>query len=145
VPKTAIKPKPKPRKPFPSPIPGLRRSFEIPDWRPATVNQIYGNGPRWWRGAKLKKLDKMTILAWVPKDVILDPKRPLKRRVHMHLIYGKGERRVDNDNVWKSVLDALKHAGVIFNDSPTWCSHSEVTDERREGIACATVIIIEDI
>lgn len=135
----------KPRKPFPALEPGKKHEFFIPQWRPATVNQIYGNGPRFWKGASLKKRDRRMVEWHIPRSAKIDPSRPVFRRVHMVLRFAKGERRPDRDNVWKSVLDALKHAGAIQNDSPIWCDHTPVVMERTTDGTNGTIIILEDL
>lgn len=143
---TTAKPaRPKHRKPYPPIEPGKRHEITIPNWRPATVNQIYGNGPRWWQGAKLKKRDRQVVAAFLPPEARVDPSRPVKRRVRLVLTFAKGERRPDKDNVWKSVLDALRHAGGIWNDSPDWCGYSEPEMVRTSDGTSGTIVILEDI
>ena len=142
--------KPKPLgRPKPALEPGVMRTLSIDGWHPATVNQIYGNGPRWWKGHGLKTRDKKVIAKAVlmagDPGLKIDRERPIKRRVHMTMYMAKGQIRPDKDGVWKSILDALKHAGCLANDSPNWCEHTPVVYERNSDQRFSTVILLEDI
>ena len=45
------------------------------------------------------------------------PRATGKRRVSLHVTLGKGMREFDYDAPWKSLNDAMKHAGLIVDDS----------------------------
>jgi hypothetical protein len=116
--------------------------IEVPGWTPTPLNQLLKNR---WSSSRLKKKDARTILEscvifGVPpvglthgekKDrktlgivgrVPGDPE-PRKRHVMLEIKLAKGERACDSDAYWKSLLDGLQWAGMLFNDNRQWCSH----------------------
>jgi hypothetical protein len=72
-----------------------------------------------------------------------DP-QPIRRRVRLEVTLAKGVRSRDYDQFYKSVLDGLKHWGLIFDDSPKWCEPILPFPYFR-GDENRTVIILEDI
>ncbi len=148
---TARKPKvPRPEKPqfrkaFPALEPGKQHAMYIPNWMPATVNQIYDR--HFWVGAELKKRDKRLVgaFAGMQGTQTIDRDRPIKRRVSLVIRLAKGKRAADPDAYWKSTLDALVHADLLRNDSHVWCEHGGVIFERSKTAEFGTTIILEDI
>lgn len=93
------------------------------------------------KAGRLKRQDKNRIGFYFRVSGI--PRATTKRRVSLQLIYGKGERKHDPDAFWKSVLDALVHAGALKNDTDRWVEVAPVVygrAERRE-----TIITLEDL
>lgn len=110
-------------------------TIHILDWHPTPLNKLLGH---WARSSKLKKLDR-GVIAYYFADI---PKAAGKRRVSLEIVLGKGQRACDPDAYWKSLLDALVHAGQLVNDSPKWVELAPVKFSR--SIAGAT-ITLEDI
>jgi Holliday junction resolvase RusA-like endonuclease len=72
------------------------------------------------------------------------PKATGKRRVSLHVTLGKGMREFDDDAWQKSTLDAMKHAGLIVDDSSRYVETGPVTFSRdRQG--WGTRITLEDL
>lgn len=88
----------------------------IPDWRPATCNELLGH---WRASARRKKADRNVVFVY--SFLAGTPKATGKRRVDILVRPAKGHRRVDGDALWKSTLDALKHAELIVNDTVDLC------------------------
>lgn len=103
--------------------PLMTLSFSLP-W-PPSVNT-------YWRhiilGGKFKKARAHTLLSEQGRDYRVEaiaalhqakvPKGALKGRLAVRAIAFPPDRRArDLDNLWKGVLDSLKHAGVIVDDS----------------------------
>jgi Holliday junction resolvase RusA-like endonuclease len=66
-----------------------------------------------------------------------------KRRVDLRITLGPRQREGDEDNWWKSVLDALVHAKMLIDDNRRWCERGEVSFER--GKERATLIELTDL
>ena len=71
------------------------------------------------------------------------PVATTKRRVDLHITLGPRQREGDDDNWWKSVLDALVHAKMLIDDNRRWCEYGTPTFDR--GPEKATVITLTDI
>ena len=88
-------------------------TIKIDNLQPTPLNKLLGN----WRAAMgLKKKDR-NIIAWHCLNL---PKASQKRRVTLTIILGKGQRGCDPDAYFKSMLDALVHAGMLVDDSYKW-------------------------
>lgn len=111
-------------------------SIRIPDWHPATVNQLLRG--RWW-AAKLKKIDRQMIGAYAQAV----PRAEGKRQVDFTIVLKKGQRAADNDAYHKSLMDGLVHAGMLKDDNRQWSQISQPQFERAERIA--TLITLRDI
>lgn len=93
-----------------------RHVITIPNWRPALQNEWTGR--HWAVKARMKKADRETVAAYALAAGV--PKAAGKRRVSLTAYLGKGQRRWDPDNTWKSLLDALVACGVLADDSDKW-------------------------
>lgn len=161
-----------PRTPKPSPhAPGrveaeMVHRIELPGWAPTSLNKLVGNR---WKAARLKKTDAKAIakactLCRVPPVALSAAEKkarkklgiegrlpgdptPIKRHVRLEIKLGKGERAADEDNYWKGLMDGLKHAGMLFEDSRVWASHdANITFSRGENKwDRGTVIVLEDV
>lgn len=119
-------------------VTATRWQVHIPGYRPTTVNELL----RSVRGRiALKKAERAVVGISVKERLI--PPATGKRRVSLEIAIPKGQRRWDADGLWKSLLDALKHAKMIVNDSPDWVEQGSVTYLR--GCPLATTIILEDL
>lgn len=116
----------------------MKHTLEIPDWHPATVNQLLGN---WKKAMRLKRIDKELVEAYVWCDRI--PRASGKRRVSLEIVLWPRQRAGDPDAYWKSLLDALKAAGAIVDDNRQHVELSPVTFSR--GPRRRTRIVLEDV
>jgi Holliday junction resolvase RusA-like endonuclease len=108
----------------------------IPTYKPPSLNEFLGK--HWSVGYKLKN-DCKWLVMYYSKDL---EKATDKRRVDMHIVLGKGARKLDADNAWKIILDSLRHAGMLVDDSPEYCVTTEPTYSRGEP---QTIITLTDV
>jgi Holliday junction resolvase RusA-like endonuclease len=106
----------------------------IPNWHPATVNQLLGH----WSIAHRRKKADCNIIRCYTQHL---EKAEVKRLVRLTIILGKGQRTCDPDAYWKSLLDALVQAGQLVDDSVKWCVYEYPSFERGE---MATIIELFD-
>jgi hypothetical protein len=123
-------------------MPYARHELVIPNWTPATLNQLTRG--RFSDRVKLAKADKEMVGTYFKMSDI--PGATTPRRVSLKITVGPGERRCDPDGLWKSSLDALKACGAIVNDSAVWVQLGGIEWERAETMAGRqTLIILEDL
>jgi hypothetical protein len=91
---------------------------------------------------RLKKLDWEMVCAYAWQAKI--PRATGKRRVSLHVTLGKGMREFDADAPWKSLGDAMKHAGLIVDDSAQYVELGPVTFS-RDWQGWGSRITLEDI
>jgi hypothetical protein len=72
------------------------------------------------------------------------PRATGKRRVSLHVTLGKGMKEFDGDAPWKSLGDAMKHAGIIADDSTQYLEMGPVTFSRN-WLKWGTRITVEDL
>lgn len=114
--------------------------LQIDRWHPATVNQLLKNR---WEGARLKKRDKKIIAETCM--VLKPPKATGKRRVHLTIVLKSRQRGADVDAQFKSLLDALKHAGLLVDDNSKYAELAPVEYLRGDSFKWGTLILLEDI
>lgn len=110
--------------------------IRIPNWHPAPVNRLYSG--HWAKRKRLKEKDADIVAHYAQPW----PKATSKRRVKVAIVLGPRQRACDSDAYFKSLLDALKHAGMIVDDSPKWVELAPVEFTRGDR---ATEIWLEDI
>jgi len=139
---------------------------EVPGWVPTSLNELVGNHAK---AGRLKKRDARTIaaacvLAGVPRVgldaherahrkalAIVGPQpgdpTPRRRHVRLEVRLAKGERALDEDNYFKSLMDGLKRAGMLFEDSRQWATHdSTIAFTRgRDTWDRGCVIVLRDL
>jgi hypothetical protein len=113
-------------------------TLTIPNWQPATVNQLLVGV----RGRiRLKKQDR-ELVGWYARAAGI-PRATTPRRVSLRITLGPRQRAADPDAHWKSLLDALVCAGLLVDDSRKWVQLGAVVFER--GPARSTAIVLEDV
>jgi Holliday junction resolvase RusA-like endonuclease len=112
-------------------------TLDIPRWHPAPLNKLLGH----WRTAhQFKKNDRSVITAYACRT----PKAQGKRRVSLHIILDKGQRASDPDSYFKSLCDALVHAGMLVDDNRQHVELAPVTFS-RDPATWGTRISLEDL
>ena len=114
-------------------------TLEIPRWRPALLNELMRSVRD---KIRLKKLDREMVCAYAWQAKI--PKATGKRRVSLHVTLGKRMQEFDYDAPWKSLNDAMKHAGLIVDDSVQYVEQGPVTFS-RDWLDWGTRITVEDL
>lgn len=116
--------------------------IEIQGWNPTTLNKLLS--AHWAARGRMKKKDAMIIRKHV-EDSGVTPAEKVKRKVTMtYIIKVKSRAKFpDEDNVWKSALDGLKHAKAIHDDSPDWLEKDPVIYAKAE--TNGTIIELEDV
>ena len=114
-------------------------TLEIPRWRPALLNELMRSVKD---KIRLKKRDREMIWGSALEQKI--PKATGKRRVSLHVTLGKGMREFDYDAPWKSLLDAMKHAGLLVDDPSRYAVTGPVTFS-RDWQGWGTRITLEDM
>ena len=112
--------------------------LDIPKWHPTRLNQLLGH---WSKPHKRKKADRLIV--WQSSLASKIPKATGKRRLTLHIILKKWQRGADPDGYFKSLNDALVHAGLLKNDSKEWVELSPVIYSRGEN--WGSRIILEDL
>ncbi|WP_435018466.1 hypothetical protein TA3x_000440 [Tundrisphaera sp. TA3] len=111
----------------------------IPRWHPATVNQLLGG--HWSKGHRLKKRDRQMIWAYAQGK----PKATGKRLVELTIILKPKQRGSDPDAFFKSLADALVHAGLLKDDNRQGVELAPVAYERGTEADWGTRIRLTDI
>jgi hypothetical protein len=111
--------------------------FSIEDWHPATVNQLLGC--HWGKRTKIKRGDR-ELIAHYSRGL---PKASSPRRVRLTIVLQKGQRAADSDAWWKSLLDGLKHCGMLVDDNRQYAILEQ--PEFYRGTRKSTIIELEDI
>ena len=111
----------------------------IPRWHPTKLNQLIGC--HWGRASRLKKADRQMVAVYAKRACI--PPATGKRQVMLHLTLALRQRAGDVDAYHKSLLDSLKHTGLIVDDNRQWCEIAPATFDR--GKERATRIILVDL
>ena len=91
---------------------------------------------------RLKKRDWEMVCAYALQAKIL--RATGKRWVSLHVTLGKGMREFDVDAWQKSGLDAMKHAGLIMDDSARYVGLGPVTFS-RDPSRWGTLSTLEDL
>lgn len=113
-------------------------TLAIPGWHPAPINQLLKGR---WTASKLKDRDRQMIGTAVLAGGI--PRATGQRRVRLLVVWPAGQRSVDKDALYKSLLDALVHSGALKNDSAAWCEPERPRYARGEELI--TFITLEDL
>ncbi len=110
----------------------------IPNWIPVALNRYVGR--HWSAGHKLKKVDRQIIMGYTLLNRF--PQATGMMEVSMVITLQGRDKERDPDSMWKSVLDALKHAGLLVDDSRRWCRLGDVSFQRGD-VRSTTIILTE--
>lgn len=108
----------------------------IPDYKIPSLNEYVGK--HWSVGHKLKNECKGLVIAY-SRHI---PKAQRKRRIDLHIVLGKGRRKLDRDNSYKLILDALVNAELLIDDNEKYCDLGDITYSR--GVP-STEILLTDL
>jgi Holliday junction resolvase RusA-like endonuclease len=100
------------RSKVPPPTAGAVHGLILHGWHPARLNELLGH---WGPASKRKKRDRQLLAAIAAQAGT--PKAAGKRRVGLRIVLGPKQRAGDADAYWKSLLDAMKHCGLILDDN----------------------------
>lgn len=114
-------------------------TIRIPNWFPVRLNEMQGR--HWAVGARRKKADRNLIACYTAHL----PKATTRRRVQLVLEMAKGQRKPDPDSMQKGLHDALKHAGMLVNDSDAWVEMTHPIYVRSGTEFFSTTIRLTDI
>lgn len=104
----------------------IRHVLTIPNWHPVRLNQLLGC--HWARRGRLKRQDRNLVAVYARLGCI--PQARGRRRVGLTLTMAPRQRCPDPDCFWKSLNDALVHAGLLVDDGPKWCELGRVRFQR---------------
>jgi hypothetical protein len=117
----------------------VTHTLVIPDWHPARLNELYAG--HWGRRARLKRADRDLVGFYARLAAI--PPATGRRRVSLVLTLAPRQRAGDPDAYWKSLLDALVHAGLLVGDNRQGVELGQVRFERGPGRQ--TTITLDDL
>jgi Holliday junction resolvase RusA-like endonuclease len=109
----------------------------IPSWRPKSLNSLFVH---WGKAARLKKADTQTVWAYCHQI----PKATTKRLVRVKIYLTGRQKPYDQDNCWKSLMDALVKNGLLVDDSNKWVETLPVEFIKR-AFSPGTEIYLQDI
>lgn len=112
----------------------------IPGWHPVRLNNLFGK--HWAKAARLKAEDRKVIRIYARMNELLNADK-VKRRVSFKIVLKPKQRAGDPDAYYKSLLDGLVWAGLLVDDSRTWCEITQPTFDRGEQ--WGTEITLEDL
>lgn len=113
--------------------------LEIPGFHPCRLNQLIGR--HFAVVARLKRRDRDVIAFWARRACV--PPAAGKRRVRLTITLGPRQRAGDPDSMWKSLLDACVHCGLLKDDNRQGVELAPV--EFVRGPEMGMTIELEDI
>lgn len=115
--------------------------IEIPGWHPTTLNKLMN--VHWAVRGRMKAQDASIIKRYAEESDV-PPADKIRVVTLTYIIKEKSRAKFpDEDNIWKSPLDALKHAKMIVDDSPDWLKKNPVVYLRAKEKG--TIIELEDV
>lgn len=105
-----------------------RWTIRLPMYHPPSLNDYATN--KGVRMRAVKQLVKVLEPWWHTLSDTRIPSAEARRIVLITIVYGPGERSMDNDNVQKVIKDALVGCKLLRNDSAEWCECPEPEAER---------------
>ncbi len=102
------------------------QTLSLPGFFPVSTNKLMESTH--FERKRLKDDDLAVVCAAILDQglVKVNQESPVRRRVEITMYTGevgkrKRGRRMDNDNACKSLYDALKRSGLIYEDGDKWC------------------------
>jgi hypothetical protein len=127
-------------RPAPTPAqPGVHH-FDVPRWRPVTLNELFAAGNP-MAVARKKRADREIVATYAALAGI--PQATRKRRVSLAITLAGRMKQCDPDAFHKSLNDALVACRMLVDDSPQWCEIGPVV--QVGGEEKSTRITLEDI
>lgn len=113
----------------------------IPNWHPARTNALLS--AHWAAAQRMKDSDFNMVNGYRLRYGL--PKAEGKRRVTLHIIRKPRQAGADPDAYWKSLLDALKRAGLLVDDNRQHVELMPVTYSDKTTANWGTRITLEDM
>lgn len=113
----------------------------IPGFFPTPLNKLLSS--HWSFASKLKLEDREKVA--IACKLYGTPPAECKRRIDVTYIMPPGKRAIDPDGTYKSLLDALVHAGALKNDSHVWAEPRTPRVARGPVEAAGTLVLLEDL
>jgi crossover junction endodeoxyribonuclease RusA len=108
---------------------------------PPSVNHYFN----YYQGRPVLSKDARTYRHKVRRIAIEQGIKPMMGPLSVHIdIYPPDKRRRDIDNCFKSVLDALQHAGVFWDDSQINVLHAVKHPATQNGYVVVEIHELED-
>ncbi len=111
----------------------------LPSFRFRSLNAQIGR--HWGAKAKIKRNEREVVAGYAM--VYRLPRAEGKRRVSLEIVLTGHQKPTDDDNAFKSCLDALTACGLLVDDSPRWVELGTV-EYSRSGEP-GTTIILQDL
>jgi Holliday junction resolvase RusA-like endonuclease len=111
----------------------------IPGWHPVRLNQLLH--VHYHKANRMKKTDR-ELIGFYAKQAGIPPATG-KRRVSLRIVLVPRQRGGDPDAYWKSLLDALVHAGLLLDDNAKGVELGPVSFVR--AAKKTTVITLKDL
>lgn len=116
-----------------------RWTLDIPGWRPTLANELVKAERRHWgMAATLKKRDAKKLI----DEAVAQKVPPASRKRLVRFVIYCPSKFPDKDAPLKSFLDGLTTAGLILDDSETWCEWEKPSFRRGPK---RTIITLEDM
>ena len=123
--------------------PPKRWTITIPNWCPPSLNKGRGRNFKAGHRATAQVAEFLTAYnARTACPLVTDDYRPVRR---VRTVVLKEGTYPDPDNLLKYLLDGMKRARLIVDDSAKWCQWERPELGRPAGSTPGTVITIEDV
>ena len=113
----------------------------LPNYTPTSVNKLLSM--HWGSRGKVKRGD-MDIIAHFASVQKL-PRATGRRKVTIRVVWPRGARMPDPDNIKKVLLDGFVAASLLVDDSIKWCQVEPIEYFRHAGEVREVFAIFEDI
>lgn len=113
--------------------------LRIDKWQPTPVNKLINS--HWATAGRLKKVDKNIVGHYCQHNRI--PRAQGRREVSLTITLAPRQRAGDPDCYWKSLNDALVHAGMLVDDNRQYVRLGPV--EFLRGPERSTLITLTDL
>ena len=108
---------------------------------PPSINHLFS----YYQGRPVLSKDARSYRHQVRRIATAKSIKPLMGPLSVHIdIYPPDKRRRDIDNCFKSVLDALQHAGVFWDDSQIIVLHAVKHPAVQDGCVVVEIHEMED-